>query len=528
MQLPLSYTSSSPYLLVVEDDTLVRTVCVRLLRACRYMVDAVENGLQALERLSQRSYDIVLTDLNMPQMNGLALIRQIQELYPDTDTIMITAFGSIDTVKRALKLGAFDYLTKPLDSDELERTVQNCLQVREARRLRQETERLTEMVSLLQLSRTISSTLDADAQVREFMHQLWTRFKPSGVSLSLHDSDDRRLMLLGQHGMAATIVSGRSVAVPSTANEDRLLKAHAELIDEVSTTNQVVQLLRVQDRPVGVLQLNWEGDEGRLSEGDIQLLEVYTAQVAVALENSRLYGALKRLNVETIGSLAAAIDARDPYTRGHSEQVTKYAVLIAERMDSSPEWIDRVRYGALLHDIGKIGQPDSILRKPGPLTPEERAFMEQHPAVGARIVAAVRALGPIGPIIEAHHERFDGKGYPNGLHGETIPLEARIISVADGFDAMTSDRAYRKAMPIASAVDILHRGRDEQWQADIVDTFITIVDATGEVLLESKGRVSQPAWADTAAGAAAAVPPAPAVPAEQCDGGLDWLNRHDG
>ncbi len=488
----------APMLLVVEDDSLVRNVCVRLLRMRHYHVDAVEHGIQALDQLAKSRYDIVLTDLSMPQMNGLALTHEIRDRYPDVDTIMITAFGSIESAKQALKMGAFDYLTKPLEPDELERTIKTCLEVRELRALRAETEKLTEMVALMKLSRTITSTLDVATQVEEFVAQLWSRFRPTGISLSLLDPEDRALRLLAQRGLAGPILPGQETVIEREIVDDRLLYAHYQLVANHSSDNQAIQLLRVQDRSVGVLQLTWPADGPELSDNDRQLLEVFTSQVAVALENSRLYGTLKQQNAETIRALAAAIDARDPYTRGHSDQVTKYAVRMGEALEKPQIWIERLRYGALLHDIGKIGVPDSILLKPGALTEAEYDKMKEHPSTGRRIVESVRSLRDVWPMIEAHHERFNGMGYPYGLKGEQIPFEARVISVADAFDAMTSERAYRRGMPVDDALTILYQGRDQQWQGDLVELFIDLVQSEGVQLLEGKDRVPQSQVCDAA------------------------------
>ncbi len=491
-------SADAPRLLVVEDDSLVRNVCVRLLRMQHYHVDAVEHGVQALERLGELRYDIVLTDLSMPQMNGLALMRQIREQHPEIDTIMITAFGSIESAKQALKMGAFDYLTKPLEPDELERTVKTCLEMRELRALRLEAEKLNEMVALMQLSRTITSNLDVHSQVSEFVNQLWSRFRPAGLALSLLDPEEHVLRLLAQKGLPASIAPGGATAFDVRRSDERLLRAHHRLVGGHGADNQAVQLLRVQDRPVGVLQLTWPPDQAELSEKDQQLLEVFTSQVAVALENGRLYGQLKQQNVETIRALAAAIDARDPYTRGHSDQVTKYSVRIGEAQAKDQLWIERLRYGALLHDVGKIGMPDSILLKPGPLTPDEYEKMKEHPSTGRRIVESVRALHDVLPIIEAHHERFNGLGYPKGLKGEEIPLESRIIAVADAFDAMTSDRAYRRGMPVDEALTILDQGKHQQWQGELVDCFVELVRQEGEELLEGKDRAPQSAVCEAA------------------------------
>lgn len=497
MELPSVLTptqATTPRLLVVEDDPLVRTVCVRLLKMRQYEVDQVENGLRALERLSEVAYDIVLTDLSMPLLNGLGLLRQIRERYPQTDAIMITAFGSIDTAKQALKLGAFDYLTKPLELDDLERTVQTCLEMRELRRLRHERETLSEMVSLLELSRTISSTLDVGAQVREFVGQLGARFKPLSMALSLLDPIEHKLMLIDQQGLDGDVANGCDVPLSRLGSEQTLLRAHTELVQHHEAQNQKLHVLRVQDRPVGVLQMTWSEDATALSSKDEQLLEVFASSMAVALENGRLYSRLKHQNLQTIAALAAAIDARDKYTKGHSEQVTKYAVRMGQVLSSQEVWIERLRYGALLHDIGKIGVPDAILLKPGKLTPDEFEKMKLHPVTGARIVESV--LSDVREIIRHHHEHFDGTGYPDGLKGEEIPLEARVISVADAFDAMTSDRAYRKGMSVENAVKILRAGRNTQWQGDLVDTLVDLIDQEGETLLEGKDRPPQDIFCD--------------------------------
>lgn len=491
MELPpaLSSTqSATPRMLVVEDDPLVRTVCVRLLKMRQYEVDQVENGLRALERLSETLYDIVLTDLSMPLLNGLGLLRQIKDKYPQTDAIMITAFGSIDTAKQALKLGAFDYLTKPLELEDLERTVQTCLEMRELKRLRHERETLSEMVYLLELSRTISSNLDVSAQVRAFVDQLCKRFKPDSLALSLLDPSEQKLMLLDKLGLADDLEVGRSVALPRLGTDGTMLRAHDELVRHHGTANQKLHVLRVQDRPVGVLHLAWSSDHHALNDKEAQLFEVFTSSMAAALENGRLYSKLKDQSLRMITALAEAIVARDPYTAGHSEQVTKYAVRMGEVMGRDELWIERLRYGALLHDVGKIGVPDAILLKPGELTPDEFEKMKQHPITGARIVDAV--LDDVRDIIRHHHERYDGSGYPDGLCGEDIPEESRVIAVADAFDAMTSDRAYRKGMSVEKAGKLLRAGRNQQWQADLVDTLIDIIDREGDELMV-KDRVPQ-------------------------------------
>jgi putative nucleotidyltransferase with HDIG domain len=484
-----SSPATPPRFLVVEDDPVIGAVCVRLLQLSEYKVDHVDNGGKALQQLAKSPYDIILTDLHMPVLDGLELLRQVKQDYPNTDVIMVTGYASIDTARQALKLGAFDYLTKPLDLDDLTRVVQTCLESRELKRLRQERETLSEMMAVMELSRTISAKLDLDAQVHDFTSQLFARFHPNGVALSLLDPSEQALRLLMQRGMEQAQDIGKAVPLKGIRCNETIINAHMQLVQSSRADAQTLRVLHVQERPVGVLQMIWENQPVTLDQNEFQLLEVFVSSMAVALENSRLYGKLKQLNLQTVAALAAAIDARDPYTRGHSEQVTKYAVQIAQAMGQPPTWIERLHYGALLHDIGKIGIPDAILLKPGPLTAVEMQQMRKHAEIGARIVEQV--LDEVAPIVRHHHEAYDGSGYPNGLSGKAIPLEARIIAVADAFDAMTSDRAYRKAMPIVDALAVLQSGRDQQWQGNLLDLLADMIKREGDTLLADKARTPQ-------------------------------------
>ena len=179
--------------------------------------------------------------------------------------------------------------------------------------------------------------------------------------------------------------------------------------------------------------------------------------------------------MEMVTSLAGAIDAKDPYTKGHSTSVSRYSEALARAINLPEAEVQRIKIGAMLHDIGKIGIPESVLKKPGKLNDEEWKIMKQHPTIGAeKVLAPNEALREFIPIVKHHHERLDGKGYPDNLEGENIPLEARIVSVADAYHALVSDRPYRKGMPIEKACAILHDGAGKQWDSDLVRAFITI------------------------------------------------------
>ncbi len=169
--------------------------------------------------------------------------------------------------------------------------------------------------------------------------------------------------------------------------------------------------------------------------------------------------------------LAAAVEAKDPYTEGHLHRLEEYASQISSALNLPARTQHVNRIGALLHDIGKIGIPEAILNKPGKLTPEEFAIIKEHPEIGERICSPLSFGADVGPIVRGHHERWDGGGYPDGLAGEAIPLGARIVAVADAFDAMTTDRPYRKALALEKAWEILREGAGKQWDAAVVEAF---------------------------------------------------------
>ncbi len=192
----------------------------------------------------------------------------------------------------------------------------------------------------------------------------------------------------------------------------------------------------------------------------------------VARYSFSLYMDMKKMYFETIRTLSKALDAKDEYTNGHSQRVAQYSVKIAENMKLSPKQIETTKTAALLHDIGKIGIKDEVLNKNGKLDFREYYEVQQHPEIGANIIKDVASLNKVSEIIRHHHERFDGNGYPDSLSGEQMPIESAIIAVADAYDAMTSDRSYRKAMSHEAAVEIIRNGSGTQFNPDVVTSFM--------------------------------------------------------
>ncbi len=223
--------------------------------------------------------------------------------------------------------------------------------------------------------------------------------------------------------------------------------------------------------------------EFRVGRGTVREVRELTESFnRAASANRKSKEDLQRAYLEFTGSLASALDARDTYTAGHSHRVSEYACAIAAGLGLSAREVGEIQIAALLHDIGKIGISDSVLQKPGKLTSEEFAIIQQHPTIGRHILEGVNGFQPYLAVVELHHENWDGTGYPRGLRGEDVPLAARVVHVADAFDAMTSDRPYRRGMSVADALGILNRFAGTQFDPTIVKTFLNLGLGTNDLL----------------------------------------------
>jgi hypothetical protein len=236
----------------------------------------------------------------------------------------------------------------------------------------------------------------------------------------------------------------------------------------------ICALLRSPRQRIGVLHLDRGPLQEAFTENDLYLTDAIAASVAVSIESAQLIEQQRQQFIETVQTLARAVEMRDQYTGEHTRRVTDYSLLLAEQLRLPAGEKYQLQIGTPLHDIGKIGIDDAILRKPGKLTPAEFEAMKTHTTKGASMVTSLLNLAPMIPIIKHHHERYDGKGYPEGLRGEQIPLLARIVAVADAFDAMTSDRPYRRALPPEKAFYELHIAAGTHFDPRCVQAFLHV------------------------------------------------------
>ena len=358
------------------------------------------------------------------------------------------------------------------------------------------TSRLQQTVDSLQSSRKRMQTLaaqlfdtgsrpgDMTATFDEFLNTLLSLTGLEVGAIFLMSPDGKSLKVRVSHGLGeaqktAVIPAGDGIVgwVAShgqmvTASESMPWKG-GELSDlEKSMAWALHVPMAAGGKTRGVISIGLKEGQKEVSGDDLQMIQNLSSQVAMAVETAELKRKEERAYIETVAALAAAVEARDKYTRGHSRRVTEFSVGIAREM-GKPDWfVKDLESAALLHDIGKIGIPDTILHNAGPLPPDGMAFILGHPIGGENILKPVGSLARLCPIVRHHHERFDGSGYPDRLKGEEIPIAARIISVADSFDAMISVRAYKPTRDREDAMKELVRCRGSQFDPTCVDAFI--------------------------------------------------------
>lgn len=343
-------------------------------------------------------------------------------------------------------------------------------------------------VMQMQLANVLNSTLD-QREIRKRAMEAATSLVDAEVgSLLLVDKKTNDLFFevaLGEkgerlkqirlkmgEGIAGWVaVNNESALVNDVANDPRHFKK-AGAITKFVTRNMVCVPVRSKGRVIGVLQAINKKGGGLFTEDDLENFRTLSNQVAMALENAHLYEELKETFLNTAEAFAAAVEKKDPYTGGHIKRVVAYSTAIAQHMAVPVGDLQQLRLAAVLHDIGKIGIKDCVLLKQEGLTSEERALMREHTLIGADILGHIEQMKEIRDIMRSHHEKWDGSGYPDGLKGEAIPFYARVISVADAFDAITTDRPYHKAADLTTAVEEIKKFSNREFDPVVVEAFL--------------------------------------------------------
>lgn len=349
------------------------------------------------------------------------------------------------------------------------------------------------------LSEAITSALNIDNLAYEIVNAATKILNLEICALLLLDEETETLNIAASTGIKEELASSTRVplgeeisGVVAKVNQITILtdlENKAPLYNlkyETYYKNSLASIpLCVKYKVIGVLNISNRKNGKPFSNVDIDIAKIIALEASVALQNLRLLKQQQKTYLDTIIALASAVDARDPYTYMHSRNVTRYSVRIAQELKLASRLIENIRQAGLLHDIGKIGIRDAILSKPGKLTDEEYAVMKTHPLKGEEIIKSLPFLEDISKIIKHHHERYDTKGYPDGIGSEAIELGARIMAVADAFDAMTTDRPYRKALSLDIARAELIKNKGTQFDPAIADCFLKILEKEPQILSNS-------------------------------------------
>lgn len=330
--------------------------------------------------------------------------------------------------------------------------------MRETRAHRQ---RVIELDIIHEISKRAQATLAVDDLLASVAASIHSTFPHARVSIYLRakETGELKVEAAAPDVEEAACSSARAAACEQVVRTGQLIVRQGDLGEDILCVP-----LRAAETTVGVLCIEAETG-GSFNTQTVSLAETLAEVVSGSLKNARLY---EETLLGAMRALSAAIDAKHPYTHGHTQRVTAHAMHIARQIGMSKLERDDLELAALMHDVGKIGSPEALLDKPGKLTEEEWKIIRQHPGRGADMIANIAQMGRVAGIIRHHHERYDGGGYPDGLAGEQIPLGARVLALADAFDAMTTERAYHRPQPAAQAVEELHRFAGSQFDPNLV------------------------------------------------------------
>jgi putative nucleotidyltransferase with HDIG domain len=510
-------TGSKETILFVDDEESILDVASQFFHNRGYRVMTASNGRIATEILAKEKIDCCFTDINMPEMDGLELAEHIRHRDNTMPVIIMTGYPSLDNTIQTLKNGVVDFLVKPVSLSQMEIAVQRVLRERElfvknlllakeaesAAKLRQLNSELVYKVEELNILNKILSdftTVGSSADVFKRVVDLAVELSHADVAqfFIFNDAVKKPVQISASSGCGRPAAAALKPPLASLAKdclagddggklaagvERLMLEMMADgkpllMVENTGTQGLAPDIfsfmlvpLTIREKIFGILAVSMKREERKFTEKDLYYLSFLTHKAAYAIENLALYENIYDNLFATLYAFVKTIEARDPYTEQHSNRVTGIAVLLAKAMGCSEEEQDILNVAARLHDIGKIGIRDDILLKPGRLTPEEFDVIKEHPVIGADIVAQLGLWDREKQIIRCHHERFDGTGYPDGLQKEEIPLLGRILSVADVYDAIASDRAYRKKMEESTILKIMYDGAGSQFDPNVVEIF---------------------------------------------------------
>ncbi len=498
--LAMNSTFNSNHLLNLVLDT-----AMSLLKAntgCLMLIDSVDRRMRVkeargLDRKKARSlvirlgegYEGQVAQTGKEQMIGdISHYPEVIPLSADTKSKMCSPLRIKNKIVGVISIESnrFNAFNKS-DLDLLTTLGSQASEVLQNVELYEEMRNKADGLSLLfEISKDISTIFNLKRLLATVLERSMQVMKAKRGSLMIYDKEHDQLAIRASAGITldtklirldagiagSVFRNNKPVIIPSVEASPLYDKANDHIY---AGKSMIASPLSLRKKVFGVICLN-DRDGRTFSRDDLKLLSALAAQAAIAIENVELYANLRRDYLNAIKALAAAVDAKDHYTHGHSNKVMTYSAIIAKELNLSDKEVEKIKYGALLHDIGKIGISEAVLNKPSKLTPKEFDTIAMHPILGVSIVQNIESLKELIPIILYHHERYSGGGYPEGISGNAIPLGARIVGVADSWDVMTSDRAYRKALPLDVALAEVKKCAGTQFDPEVVQALLQALE----------------------------------------------------
>jgi response regulator RpfG family c-di-GMP phosphodiesterase len=479
---------------VVDDEECILDIFKRYFESeTNHTLFTASDGFEGFEIIRTESINCCFTDLAMPRLDGLELARKIYQYDNTIPVVVMTGYPSMDIAIETLKNGVVDFITKPFQMEQILPTISKVINARsnlvENILLKEEIKKSKELASInkelhgkikeVETINLILQKMDQAANSQDLFNIL------VNLSGKITPCDEAHFCFFTQEMKNYEVIT--SFFKDKSKKRDGVVYIEKEIAKKIGCDgipylikgkngegNIIAIPLKIRSRVFGMLTSIIDNKDKYFSEKDIYHLNFLVDKASSSIENLALYENIYENLFSTLYAFVEAIEARDPYTKQHSASVSGYAMSIARKNGCSQEEIAKLNISGNLHDIGKIGIPDNILLKPGQLTDVEYKIIKKHPVIGSNIIGHLGMWTDEQDIIRHHHERFDGKGYPDNLKGEDIPFLARILSVADVYDALTTDRSYRQKMSDDDAAEIIKENSGSQFDPTIVDVFLDL------------------------------------------------------
>ncbi len=488
-------------ILIVDDEQTILDIFRQYLEATtNHTVFTAGNGSEALEIVYNQKIDCCFMDLSMPVMDGIELAKRINSYDNTLPMAVMTGYPTMDNAIQTLKNGVVDFLTKPVDMTQIPLAVNRMMrekalladnillqeQARKNETLQKINTELQEKINDVEILNLILQKLNQVGNSKYLFKML--------VQLSgqITPCDEAHCTILysdtkGYTTLASYCKDQGNPVENIDALKNKIIECVARdsmpiLTKSSGGSDQTMGIpLKIRDNLFGVLVLLIHNDATAFKEKDLYFMNFIAEKAAHIIENLALYENIFENLFATLYAFVETIEARDSYTKQHSIRVSRYAINIAKSMGCTPDDQDKLNVAGSLHDIGKIGIPDNILLKPGRLSEEEYEIIKKHPVIASNIIGHFGMWADERSIIRHHHERYDGGGYPDGYKGEDIPLLSRILSVADVYDALTTNRSYRKKMPMKKALQIIQENSGTHFDSKIVAVFMDLYSRNTEL-----------------------------------------------